>query len=451
MDRIASTNSQAEKRRLWKSLNATLTAENPEQLARQFFVSAGIDISGLVSGDIDTMDYISDKLKISISVLEESQDYKCVLRSPSIYNPMRPHIVLLRIGHLQPKDPTPSGRVTANISHHYHAARSMDAVLSAKEVLWCPFCGTSFPRGSRKKHVNCTSTMSSCLSCRRPVLTADQMSLLKPHNRTGFCVKTANVVACGRYGCKLTSQNGQCHIIHKKYCTTYICRLCQQPVIIRGKYKEDLQKRKNWLRKKMRNTGGHLSDDEAQWPIEMTHDSCTEMYCRHCEEHYEIDNLDVKRFETHTCYLKPIKCAPSWNPVCTLDLETTVDEGTMQLRVNALCFISPVKDKVLQFRKFEGRVFTEIMPEKLYNSVPVGEPFPMTIEGENDWISRELCQLKVLKKGKEDDDDEDDNDDEHAQELLNDDQQTDFIPFIQNDTLFGMAHAITPPKRLTLP
>ena len=100
--RIASTNNQAEKKRLRKNLNATLTAEDPEQLARQFFVSAGIDISGLVSSDLDTMDYIVDKLKISISVLEESQDYKCVLRSPTIYNPVRPHIVLLRIGHLQP-------------------------------------------------------------------------------------------------------------------------------------------------------------------------------------------------------------------------------------------------------------------------------------------------------------------------------------------------------------
>ena len=389
-DRIKSSANRSEKKRLRRRLNQILTADNVVERTINFFKKLRIDISNLPAGEISTMMLISAALDCTISILDEGASYKTVLRTPEKLDPLRPHVVLLRVGLLEAKKPTPTGIKKASNVHHYHAARTAQSVLVSQVMYWCSNCGQAMPNNSRSLHLReCLGPLKHCESCRRPVLNSELYAYVKAHQRPEYCTKMPNdEKASSRFGCKVVSQGLQCHSIHESQCHNHICPLCQQIVHIKGKYIKKLKE----LKKNARNA----DDDDDR--VLISHDDCLEIYCNICQEHYTLEGLDIKRDESHCCFLSSLKKANTWGPICSLDMETCQDPETGKLRVNTICLISPVKEVKDQFFRFECRVFSDVCPELPYRGVALGEPIPVNIEGQDTYLNEDLCQFDGKKR-----------------------------------------------------
>ena len=231
---------------------------------KDFFNKLNIDIETLPPGELSTMLLISTALDCTISILDEGLRYKTVLSTASQPDPIRPHVVLLRVGLLQAKKPTATGAVRAFTTFHFHGVRSVNSVLVCQTLYWCHICGTAIPSNSRQAHLkDCGGPLKHCQSCRRPAVTDEVYAFIKPHARVDYCHKTpGDEKQCDQFGCKVVSQGKQCSAIHSEHCKTYVCQRCQQIVRIRGKYIDILKESKK------RAKGG---------PVVINHTDCSEI------------------------------------------------------------------------------------------------------------------------------------------------------------------------------
>ena len=96
--------------------------------------------------------------------------------------------------------------------------------------------------------------------------------------------------------------------------------------------------------------------------------------------------------------MQALKKSNTWGPPCSVDMETRQDTESERLKVNVICLISPVEEASLQFRRFECRVFTDVRPNEQYCGVKLGEAIPIEIEGQDSWLTAELCQFDEKKR-----------------------------------------------------
>ena len=391
-ERIKGSTNISEKKRLRRTLNEILTSNEAVKRTKHFFQQLQLDITSLPPGELSTMILIGAALDCTISILDEGSRYKKVLSTATEVDPIRPHIVLLRVALLEGKKPTPTGVVKALSVHHFHGVRTVQAVLASQKLYWCEVCGVAMASNSRHRHLKeCLGPLEHCPSCRRPVMGREKYVFVKGERRAEFCIKTSdNEKLCDQLGCKVVSQGPQCLAIHQEHCTAHICPKCEQPVGIKGKYIEMLKKQKKKAKRGQ--------------PVVISHTDCLEVYCGCCDSHFNLENLDIKRDESHCCFMQALKKANTWGPPCSLDMETREEPGTRQFVVNTICFISPVEEPSEQFRQFECRVFSEVRPDEPYNGVPLGQPFPVPIEGQDTWLTPELCQFEEKERQRGDGD-----------------------------------------------